>query len=198
MIYYKSLTQEILFSYIINFKQLASCWLRALYIINCCLQVEQISFKDRFSFHCLTLSWTFVNVFFVHLVGELLIFGKIIFLSTVFNCLSPNTTALPSWLIEPSLLQLYKFWISLIMFEAVFLLCAKFFRRVWSVIWHTWHSPEVSGWFLGLELCRAYKFHKIWCFPSNTLQAEVLTCFQERASQVKFVRKNVYGRREKQ
>lgn len=28
------------------------------------------------------------------------------------------------------------------MFEVVLLLCAKFFRRVWSVTWHTWQSPN--------------------------------------------------------
>lgn len=60
VISYNSLIQETLFSPIINFKRLASCWLRGHYIINCSLQVKQISFKDRFSFYCLTLDWTFV------------------------------------------------------------------------------------------------------------------------------------------
>lgn len=102
---------------------------------------------------------------FAHVVGEQLIFGDIIFLYTVFNCLSPKTTALPSWIIEPSLLQFYKFWISVIMFEADLLLCAKFFKRVWSAIWHTWDSP--SKWMVfgtravqSLQLSQNFMFSK--------------------------------------
>lgn len=145
MIYCNSLIQKTLFSRIISFKQLASCWLRDFYIISCSLQVKQISFKDRFSFHCLTLDWTCVNYFCACGWRELIL-GDMIFLHTIFNSLSPKTTAVPSWLIEPSLLQLHEFWISVAMFEVVLLLCAKFFRRVWSVTWHTWQSP--SKWMI--------------------------------------------------